>query len=178
MSDEVQKLREVLTRLLSYAERQICTHEETHRGGAIWEICDICGDMWADDKGGKPEFKWPAEIEAARAILADVVSVVQSAGMPELTLQVRIADLLHLLQFAKIETPTPGDAPQAERIMNDLQAMLATPAQTVPQDQGEVQRLREALNRIRDHAARIMDDEVFYEADSALSASTGREVKP
>lgn len=71
---EVQRLREVLTRLLSYAERQICTHEETHRGGAIWEICDICGDMWADDRGGKPEFKWPAEIEAARAILADISS--------------------------------------------------------------------------------------------------------
>ena len=51
------------------------------------------------------------------------------------------------------------------------QAMLAAPAQPAAHDQGEVQRLREALGRIRDHAARIMDDEVFYEADNALSAS-------
>ena len=67
---EVQRLREALTQLLSYAERQICAHDNTHRGGAIWEICDDCGAKWADDEGGKPEFKWPNEIEAARAALA------------------------------------------------------------------------------------------------------------
>lgn len=53
----------------------------------------------------------------------------QSAVAPEFALRARVADLLHLLQFAKIETPTPGDAPQAERAMNDLEAMLAAPAQ-------------------------------------------------
>lgn len=67
---EVQRLRGALTQLLSYAERQICAHDNTHRGGAIWEICDDCGAKWADDEGGKPEFKWPNEIEAARAALA------------------------------------------------------------------------------------------------------------
>ena len=67
---EVQRLREALTQLLSYAERQICAHDNTHRGGAIWEICDDCGAKWADDEGGKPEFKWSNEIEAARAALA------------------------------------------------------------------------------------------------------------
>lgn len=41
--------------------------------------------------------------------------------------------------------------------------------------QSEVQRLREALSRIRDHAARVMDDEVFYEADNALAASTAHQ---
>ena len=66
---EVQRLREALKHLLSYAERQICEHEETHRGGAIWEICDMCGAKWADDEGGKPEFKWPDEIKAAHAAL-------------------------------------------------------------------------------------------------------------
>lgn len=70
--DEVQRLREALTRLLSFAEQQVCTHEETHRGGAIWEICDMCGAKWADDEGGKPDFEWPAEIEAARGLLAAV----------------------------------------------------------------------------------------------------------
>ena len=43
-----------LRSVLEYAERETCTHEETHRGGAIWEICDSCGKKWADDKGGKP----------------------------------------------------------------------------------------------------------------------------
>ena len=69
MQGEVQRLREALKHLLSYAERQICEHEETHRGGAIWEICDMCGVKWADDEGGKPEFKWPDEIKAAHAAL-------------------------------------------------------------------------------------------------------------
>lgn len=30
--------------------KHICEHEETHRGGAIWEICDHCGEKWADDE--------------------------------------------------------------------------------------------------------------------------------
>ena len=64
------QLLEALKHLLTYAEQQICMHEETHRGGAIWEICDMCGAEWADDRGGKPEFQWPAEVEAARAAIA------------------------------------------------------------------------------------------------------------
>lgn len=43
-------------------------------------------------------------------------------------LRSRVADLLHLLQFARIETPTAGDAEQAEKAMNDLERMLAAPA--------------------------------------------------
>jgi hypothetical protein len=66
-SGDLRKALEAVTR---FAESQICMHGETHRGGAIWEICDQCGAEWADDKGGKPEFKWPAEIELARAALA------------------------------------------------------------------------------------------------------------
>lgn len=66
-----QDAREKVMRdLLQYAEVQICTHEETHRGGAIWEICDSCGAQWADDCGGKPKFKWPDAILNARAYLA------------------------------------------------------------------------------------------------------------
>jgi hypothetical protein len=54
---------------LGYAERQQCLHEETHRGGAIWEICDMCGSKWADDEGGKPKRSEPKEITHFRAIL-------------------------------------------------------------------------------------------------------------
>ena len=63
-------LVEALTDLLHWAEHQVCEHDSTHRGGAIWEICDNCGAKWADDQGGKPELKWPAAIERARAALA------------------------------------------------------------------------------------------------------------
>lgn len=57
--------------LLTYAERNTCLHEETHRGGAIWEICDNCGMKWADDEGGKPAnaHEWPAAIAAAQEAL-------------------------------------------------------------------------------------------------------------
>lgn len=60
----------LIRELVDHIERNTCTHEETHRGGAIWEVCDSCGARWADDEGGKPEFKWPAVVEKARAILA------------------------------------------------------------------------------------------------------------
>ena len=64
-----EQLVEALQDLLAYAESQICSHEETHRGGAIWEICDICGDCWADDDGGKPPRQDPEEIVATRSAL-------------------------------------------------------------------------------------------------------------
>lgn len=47
---------EVMQEALNEIERNTCSHEETHRGGVIWEICDQCGAKWADDEGGKPEF--------------------------------------------------------------------------------------------------------------------------
>lgn len=56
-------------KLIAEIERQTCAHEETHRGGFLWEICDSCGAKWADDEGGKPEFKWPKVVEKARAMI-------------------------------------------------------------------------------------------------------------
>ena len=67
---ENARLREALKKLLDLSERYTCQHEETHRGGFLWEICDVCGDKWADDMGGKTEWKDPAEWLAARAALA------------------------------------------------------------------------------------------------------------
>lgn len=69
-SDVVQVPRELLKKLLADIDRNTCTHEETYRAGIIWEICNSCGSKWADDEGGRPEFEWPAEIEAARGLLA------------------------------------------------------------------------------------------------------------
>ncbi len=50
-----QKLMSILKAVTDYANMNTCTHEETHRGGTIWEICGNCGMKWADDEGGKPE---------------------------------------------------------------------------------------------------------------------------
>ena len=69
---QVVKLSSALESLLSFAERQICRHEETHRGGLIWEICDNCGAKWADDEGGKPEFVEPKEIKNDYRVLGEI----------------------------------------------------------------------------------------------------------
>lgn len=65
-------LLEALKGMLHRDERNTCRHEETHRGGAIWEICDSCGAMWADDEGGKPEWEDPKELTQARAAIKTV----------------------------------------------------------------------------------------------------------
>jgi hypothetical protein len=62
--------RDLIASLVREIERNTCTHEETHRGGVIWEICDSCGAQWSDDRNPKPEFQWPDCVEAARTLLA------------------------------------------------------------------------------------------------------------
>lgn len=53
--------------------------------------------------------------------------------MAEQYLRARVADLLHLLQFAKIETPSAGDTAQVEVAMKEIERMLAvTPAAPEP----------------------------------------------
>ena len=61
--------RGVVRALLKRDEINTCQHENTHRGGFLWEICEDCGGKWADDMGGKPTWKDPAEWIAARAFL-------------------------------------------------------------------------------------------------------------
>jgi len=57
----IKELHDALLAVLKRDIRNTCVHEETHRGGAIWEICDQCGAKWADDEGGRPEWKDPSE---------------------------------------------------------------------------------------------------------------------
>ncbi|WP_053298879.1 hypothetical protein [Burkholderia multivorans] len=40
-------------------------------------------------------------------------------------LTARVADLLHLLSFATIHTPSEGDEPQIRRALHDIKALLA-----------------------------------------------------
>ena len=94
---------EIMTNLLHFAESQTCQHDETHRGGAIWEICNQCGAKWADDEGGRPEFKWPDAIAGAQLFLA--APALPQQGGKKSTLQGR--------QEA-IET-LAGDQPEQQR---------------------------------------------------------------
>ncbi len=64
-----EALVDALEALLLRDEQNTCRHENTHRGGAIWEICDDCGVQWADDRGGKPEWKEPQEWVDARIVI-------------------------------------------------------------------------------------------------------------
>lgn len=59
------EFKRVLNNLIRYAENRTCTHERTYRGGVIWAICEDCGMRWADDRGGKPSYGTPKEIEEA-----------------------------------------------------------------------------------------------------------------
>ncbi len=70
MAERVAALVEAAKRLLDRDQINTCQHENTHRGGYLWEICDDCGRKWADDEGGKPEFTPPQEWIDVMAALA------------------------------------------------------------------------------------------------------------
>lgn len=63
------RYRKLLRDLLGHVDRNTCVHENTHRGGVIWTICDDCGMKWADDRGGFKPHKDAPEVAAARAAL-------------------------------------------------------------------------------------------------------------
>ena len=78
----LQQALDALENVTQFAEAQICMHEETYRGGVLWEICSQCGAKWADDEGGKPKFKWPKETNAARKTITAIRSAL-AAPQPE-----------------------------------------------------------------------------------------------
>lgn len=69
-----------------------------------------------------------ASLQSTRAALENVTKVAR--GNLDLldentALRSRVSDLLHLLQYATITTPSTGDAEQAKSVMGDLARMLA-----------------------------------------------------
>jgi hypothetical protein len=65
-------LAAALADLLDHVDAETCTHEETHRGGAIWTICDHCGRQWADDRGGFVPHKDAPSVAKARRLLREI----------------------------------------------------------------------------------------------------------
>lgn len=70
MREAIKKAYEALAKMLHRDERNTCRHEETHRAGYLWEICETCGMRWADDEGGRPEFTPPNEWQIAESAIA------------------------------------------------------------------------------------------------------------
>lgn len=70
--EKIYLLSAALKDMLNYYDRETCTHEETHRGGAIWTICDSCGRKWADDEGGFVPYAEPLFVGCARQALEDI----------------------------------------------------------------------------------------------------------
>jgi hypothetical protein len=69
--DQIRKLREALEWCVNKIYAEICTHEETYRGGSIWTICRNCDMRWADDRGGFKPYSEPKELSAARSALKE-----------------------------------------------------------------------------------------------------------
>ena len=69
-----KRVLDILKGVTEYAARNTCMHEETYRGGSIWEICSMCGKRWADDRGGKPvdAHELPKEIAAAYDLIGEL----------------------------------------------------------------------------------------------------------
>lgn len=63
------QVRDALTGLIAYVERNQCEHEDTYRGGTNWTICSACGSKWADDEGGFQPYTPPPELTDARSAL-------------------------------------------------------------------------------------------------------------
>lgn len=68
-----------------------------------------------------------ATAAAIRALKSTTPTATNTAGAvpsQDFALRSRVADLLRLLEFATIETPSPGDADQAKKAMRDVKRML------------------------------------------------------
>ena len=62
--------RAALSGLLDYVDRNTCTHENRHKAGTLWTICDDCGRKWASDRNPYTPHQDAPAVAAARAALA------------------------------------------------------------------------------------------------------------
>ena len=94
MKEDLKKIRVSFEALLLFAESEQCMHESTHRGGAIWTICDECGKKWADDEGGFKPYVAPKALQDAEKALVLLKRLEQeqkkSPGPPEHPNQIEV----------------------------------------------------------------------------------------
>lgn len=104
------RMYRALVALLRRDEQNTCQHQDTHRGGAIWTICDDCGAQWADDQGGKPKWQDPKEWVEARDVIDEAV---RTGGQ---ALSADDADLALLRLLADLPCDALGRAQEAARM--------------------------------------------------------------
>lgn len=193
MSMEMNKAMELLRGLVSEIERQTCEHAETHRGGAIWEICDSCGAKWADDEGGKPEFEWPESVEKAREFLAAHPTVEQAGGDERAAFELFVRKHCGMPEHiavnwdakftndawegwkarAALAKPSPAQAEQAEAERPEVVARVVHPNPVVL-DQCAPLNANDEMMTVAQHAASVarwaeMFNRVEQERDAALA---------
>ncbi|MBN9453297.1 MAG: hypothetical protein J0I42_15215 [Bosea sp.] len=147
-------VREALRDLLDHVDRETCVHEETHRGGFIWTICDQCGRKWADDEGGFVPYSDPPAVARARVVCEAVSSSPASSSPAE-------AEALQAGVEAWKRQDGGLNADWVAMVLSDdariEDGKLANPsylavkiadAADMP---AEVARLRKAIGHIRDH---------------------------
>lgn len=72
---ESANLRTLLANLVDHVDTITCRHDNTHRGGSIWTICDDCDAKWADDRGGFVPYSDDPALAAARIALESVAAL-------------------------------------------------------------------------------------------------------
>lgn len=132
----LEEARVALVDLLHLDQKNTCAHEDTHRGGSIWTICDACGTKWADDEGGKPEWTPPAEWTKAEAVISKLAKLRPSDVFAEETWAIRQdSDKRHKMMAhmdAKKQTADPEDYLVHETARAIWEAMLWTTRQRQP----------------------------------------------
>ena len=127
-----------------YAFARAIAHEVAAQAGhdddadvADLEVRDALGEHYDSEVGEAVSVlrvmaAWKAEAELGEKYKQMAFGAAQAGqvAVPEFDLYMRsrIADLLHLLQFATISTPSHGDADQAKLVMADLRRNLAKTA--------------------------------------------------
>lgn len=73
--------------------------------------------------GGRPEIRFlPGNYDYRGLMYAAPVPAMPMQD--DKILSCMVCDLIHLLEFARIETPTRGDLPQIENLINSLKARI------------------------------------------------------
>lgn len=121
---------------------QVLSDEQTPDFLTNTEVARIFRIVYGGQQYDSTERMFAAEIEAAvrakfaRAIESATLEAVR--GQEPVAFASRVQDLLHLLSFAEITTPTPTDKSEAEKAMADLRHYLRThPSPTQPPAQAE-----------------------------------------
>lgn len=120
--EAAQSVLDALKAVTDFAESNLCQHEETKLGGAIWEICCQCGAKWADDRGGKPPYEDPAQLMSAYEAVATLQAAIDAPEQGEPEHFAKLRSLGWQQQDCKVCGESWGamEAPQAPELLRQI----------------------------------------------------------